>query len=117
MVPEGLGGNVSAELASEELSDDLCTLLIHLIDTGTTVDLSDLVQLIVMLNDRHSGLLVNAFGGHKSSAAHVVGRTPLTESLLNALLVIILSATGLSSLQEPLKHDFLGRGIEQDQGG
>ena len=36
----------------------------------------------------------------------------LTESFLDALLVIIISATGLSSLQKSLQHDFFGRGIE-----
>jgi len=36
----------------------------------------------------------------------------LTESFLDALLVIILSATGLTSLQKSFQHDFLCRGIE-----
>jgi len=65
MVSKCLGGNVSTELASEELSNDLCTLLVHFVDAGTTVDLSDPVQLLVMFNNRHSGLLVNTFEGYK----------------------------------------------------
>jgi len=94
MVSMHLGGNFSAELAGKEISNNLCTLLIHFVDAGAAVDLNDLVLLVVMLDNRHGGFLVNA------------------ESLLDTLLVIIISTTGLTSLQKSLQHDFLCRGIE-----
>lgn len=61
MISRCSGGNVSTELASKEFSDNLCTFLIHFVDTGAAVDLSDLVQFVVMLDNRHGGFLVNAF--------------------------------------------------------
>ena len=113
-----LGGNVSTELAGKEISNNICTLLIHFIDTRATVDLSDLVLLVVILDNRHGGFLVNAFGGISDYLdGHRVREELLTESFLDTLLVVILSATGLTSLQKSLQHDFLGRGIKQDQGG
>lgn len=43
-------------------------------------------------------------------------RQGLTESLLDALLVVILAAACLAALEETLKHLFLGCGEEQDHG-
>ena len=61
MVSRCLGSNVSAELASKELSNNLCTRFIHFVNTGTAVDLSDFVLLVVILDDRHRCLFVNLF--------------------------------------------------------
>jgi len=74
MVSRCLGGNFSTELPSEELSNDLCTLLVHFVDAGTTVNLSDLAQLVVMLDNWHSGLLVNTFEGYKLFGGACTGR-------------------------------------------
>lgn len=43
-------------------------------------------------------------------------RQGLTESLLDALLVVILAAACLAALEETLEHLFLGCGEEQDHG-
>ena len=52
---------LSGELASKELANNLCTLLVYFVDTGTTVDLNDLVLFDVMFDDRHGSLLVDVF--------------------------------------------------------
>jgi len=69
-----LGGNVYAEFASKELSHNLCALFVHFVDTGTAVDLSDLALLVVVLNNRHGGLLVYVFEGDKSFGRKWGGR-------------------------------------------
>jgi hypothetical protein len=112
MISRRLGGDVSAELASKELSNNVCAILIHFVDAGATVDLSDLVQLGVVLDNWHSGLLVNVFGGYQSFWRTQSGGESLTESFLDAFFVIILSATGLTSLQKSFQHNFLCRGVE-----
>jgi len=65
MISRCLGCDVSTELASKQLSNNIRTMLIHLVDAGATVDLNDLVQLSVMLDNRHSRLLVNVFGEYQ----------------------------------------------------
>ena len=60
-----LGSNVSTELASKELSNDLRTLLVHFVDTGATVDLSDLVLFGIILDNRYTSLLVDIFEQYK----------------------------------------------------
>lgn len=40
-----------------------------------------------------------------------------TEALLDALLVVVLAAAGLATLEQTLEHLFLGRGEEEDHGG
>ena len=107
-----LCGNLFAGLACKELSNDLCTVFVHFVDTRAAVNLGDLALLVVVLDNRHGGFLVNAFGGDKPPGEHAVGGESLTESFLDAFFVVIFSATGLASLQKPLQHDFLGRGIE-----
>lgn len=62
MVSRCLGGDVSTEFASKEVSHNRCALLIDFFDAGATVDLSNLVQFFIMVDDRHGGLLINAFG-------------------------------------------------------
>lgn len=41
-----------------------------------------------------------------------MGGESLTESFLDALLVVVLSAAGFTSLQESLHHDFFGSSVE-----
>ena len=70
-----LDRNISAEFSAEELPDNFRTLLVHFVDTGAAIDLNDLVQLFVVLDDRHGGLLVNAFEGRESFEPMRSGRS------------------------------------------
>ena len=65
MIYRCLDSDVSTKLASKELSNNICTVLIHFVDTGAAVDLSDLLQLMVILENWHSSLLINVFGEYR----------------------------------------------------
>ena len=66
MVSRRLGGNISNELARKEVSNNLCTRLVHFFDAGAAVNLSDLVLLVVVLDNRHSSFFVNIFEEYRS---------------------------------------------------
>lgn len=90
---------------------------------GRMTHLDDLASLAVVVHHRHGGLNECPCGsqndGHDLEAQRGdrTRRRRPTESLDNALAVVVLPPRGLGALHETLEHDFLGGGEEEDEGG